>query len=95
MNFISVRDLRSNSAQIWKKLAREKEIVVTLNGKPVAVLSAVNEDGVEKSLALIRRARAMAAVQSMQYQSSQSGLDKISLEEINKEIASVRKARSR
>ena len=42
MRFVSVRDLRGNSAQVWRLLADEKEMVITSNGKPVAILSSVS-----------------------------------------------------
>ncbi|MCX7015923.1 MAG: hypothetical protein NTW86_25770 [Candidatus Sumerlaeota bacterium] len=29
MKFLTVRDLRGKSAQVWKDLARERELVVT------------------------------------------------------------------
>ena len=40
MKFIIVRDLRGRSGQVWTKLAREREVVLTSNGKPIAILSA-------------------------------------------------------
>ncbi len=95
MRFVSVRDLRSKSAQIWRQLADEKELVITSNGKPVAILSAVQEDRLEESLAAIRRARAMAAVDAMQQRAVEMGLTDMTLEEINAEIAAVRKSRHR
>jgi antitoxin (DNA-binding transcriptional repressor) of toxin-antitoxin stability system len=44
MKFLSVRDLRSKSADVWKGLAEERELVVTSNGRPIAILSVVTED---------------------------------------------------
>ena len=32
MKFISVRDLRGKSAEVWKDLPAEREVVVTSNG---------------------------------------------------------------
>ena len=95
MQFVSVRDLRGKIAWVWKRLGLEKELVVTSNGKPVAILSQVGEDSFEESLSLLRRARAIQAVEALQEQSAKAGLEKLSLEEINKEILSTRKSRSR
>ncbi len=95
MRTISVRELRAQSAKIWRALAQEKELVITSNGKPVGLLSAVSEDTLEASLAATRRARAMLGVLAMQLQSMKQGRDQISSKEINAEIASVRKNRSR
>lgn len=95
MRFISVRDLRGKSAQIWKRLAQLKEMVITSNGKPIAIISAASEETLEESLSAIRTARAVAAVESMQLKSIESGKDRISLEEINAEIKEERKSRSK
>ena len=93
MRFVSVRDLRAKSAQVWKQLARKKEMVVTSNGKPIAILSPTSDATLEESLAALRKARAMTAVESAQMRSVETGRDKISLEEIDAEIRVVRKAR--
>ena len=93
MRFISVRDLRSKSAQVWGQLAEEKELVVTSNGKPIAILSTVQEGRLEETLAAIRRARAIAAVDAMQQRALKMGLDTMTLEEINAIIEEVRRER--
>ncbi len=95
MKFVTVRDLRGRSGQVWKKLARERDLVLTSNGKPVAILSAVSEESLEESLAAMRRARAVAAVEKLQSHSVMAGIDKIATEEINAEIRAARKARRR
>ena len=91
MKFLSVRDLRGKSAQIWKELPDEREMIVTNNGRPVAILAAITEANLEESLSAFRRSRAVEAVVSLQRQSVEKGTDKISLAEINAEIKSVRK----
>ena len=95
MRFLSVRELRGNSAKVWKELPSEREMVVTNNGRPVAILSAVGESDVEESLSAIRRARAMSAVARIQGRSVERGLDKLSQAEIGAEISAVRRQRSR
>lgn len=95
MRFVSVRDLRGKSAQIWRRLAQLKEMVITSNGKPIAIISATSEDTLEESLSAIRAARAMAAVEAMQLKSVEMGKDRIGLEAINAEIQAERKARSK
>ena len=93
MRFITIRDLRSKSAKIQQELPKEKEMVLTSNGKPIAILIATSAERFEESLAMIRRLRAMEAVDLMQRRSVEAGTDRMSLEEINKEIAAVRKER--
>jgi prevent-host-death family protein len=95
MKFISVRDLRGKSAEVWKNLPTEREVVVTSNGRPIAVLSAVNESNLEESLSAIRQARAAEAVMSLQRRSVKQGTDGITMEEIDREIRMVRGKRKR
>ena len=95
MKFISVRDLRGKSAEVWKNLPGEREVVVTSNGRPIAILSAVNESNLEESLSAIRQARAAEAVMSLQRRSVERGTDGITMEEIDAEIKAVRGKRNR
>ena len=43
MKFTSIRDLRGKSAEVCKKLPGEGEMIVTNNGRPIAILAVVNE----------------------------------------------------
>lgn len=95
MKFLSVRDLKTKSSQVWKELEGQKEMIVTSNGRPIALLSSVNENNLEQVLTAFRRARATNAVASIQYESIQKGTDKISLDEINAEIGTVRSKRKK
>ena len=95
MKFISVRDLRGKSAEVWKDLPTEREVVVTSNGRPIAILSAVNESNLEESLSAIRQDRAAEAVMSLQRRSVERGADGITMEEIDAEIGAVRAKRPR
>ena len=95
MKTISVRDLRSKSAQIWREPSREKDMVITSKGRPIGVLSYASEANLEKTLMTLRRARAMLGVLSMQVKSVKTGLNHLPLEAINSEIDAVRGKRSR
>lgn len=95
MKFVSVRDLRGKSADIWRELPDEREMVITSNGRPVAILAAVNESNLEESLAAFRQNRAIDAVSSMQRRSVSRGVDALTSDDIAAEIAAVREARSR
>jgi antitoxin (DNA-binding transcriptional repressor) of toxin-antitoxin stability system len=95
MRFVSVRDLRGRSGEIWQALSEERQMVVTSNGKPIAILSAVTEETLEDALKATRRARAVAAVTSMQHRSVRSGTDRMTAREVDAEIRAVRKKRAR
>jgi hypothetical protein len=94
MKFLSVRDLRGKSAQIWRDLPGEREMIVTSNGRPIAILAAITDGNLEESLSAFRRARAVEAVASIQRRSVEKQTDSISLDEINAEIKAVRKKRA-
>lgn len=93
MKFVSVRDLRGRSAEVWRELPAEGEMVITSNGKPVAILATVSESNLEESLAAFRQARAIEAVSSIQRRAVATGADAITAADIEAEIAAVRAAR--
>ncbi len=95
MKFLSIRDLKTKSSQIWKELPNQKEMVLTSNGRPIAILSSINENNLEQVLSAFRRARATNAVSSIQYDSVRKGTDKITTNEIEDEIKAVRSKRQR
>ena len=95
MKFITVRDLRTTPAKIWKDLPSEQEIVITNNGHPIALLTPLSDDNLEESLKAVRQARAINAVNKLQSESIKSGIIKITETEINAEIAATRKNRVR
>ncbi len=94
MKFLSVRDLRGKSAQIWKDLPEEREMVITSNGRPIAILAAITESNLEESLTAFRQARAVEAVAALQRRSADRGTDRITMDEIDAEIKAVRKKRA-
>jgi antitoxin (DNA-binding transcriptional repressor) of toxin-antitoxin stability system len=93
MRFVSVRDLRGKSAEVWKTLPGEGEMVITSNGRPIAILAAINESNLEESLSAFRQARAIEAAASLQRRSVEQGTDDIAMDEIDAEIKAVRRKR--
>jgi len=95
MKFLSVRDLKSKSSSVWKDLSNQKDMVITSNGRPIAILSSITEDNLEQVLSSFRQARAMQAVNTIQYESARKGTDKISMDDIDDEIKAVRSRRKK
>ncbi len=95
MDFVSVRQLRNESAAVWKALAASRDLVVTSNGKPIAVLSATTATTLEASLAALRQARAQLAVTAMQRRAKETGADQFTLDDANAEIEAARRQRKR
>ena len=95
MDFVSVRQLRNESAAVWEALAASRDLVVTSNGKPIAVLSATTATTLEASLAALRQARAQLALTAMQRRAKETGADQFTLDDVNAEIEAARRQRKR
>jgi prevent-host-death family protein len=95
MRFVTVRDFRNSPAEIWKDLPREQEMVITVNGKPVALLTPVSDRNLETTLSQMRRVRASAAISALQEQAVAAGLNRLTPAEINREIDLARTARKK
>jgi prevent-host-death family protein len=95
MKFITVRDLRTTPAQVWKDLPAEQEIVITNNGKPIALLTPLSDTDMEDTVSAVRRARALAALKKMRSSAAKSGASEMTMEEINEEIRQYRKSTKR
>lgn len=91
MKFITVRDIRTSPAQIWKQLPEEQEMVITNNGKPIALLTPLSDVNLEETVKAVRKARAINAVRSIRETSRKNGNSDMSYEEIEKEIKESRK----
>ena len=95
MKFITVRDLRTSPAQIWKTLPEEKEMVITNNGRPIALLTPISGENLEETIRAMRRSRVANAIRNMQLHSVKNGKSRMTDEEIEDEIRQSRKDRSR
>lgn len=93
MDFVTVREFRTQPGKVWEKLEKEKELVITRNGKPFALLTFTESNRVEENLRAIRQARAEQALSKIWKRSEKLGKDKMTREEINAEIAATRKER--
>jgi prevent-host-death family protein len=93
MEFVTIRDLRLRPSEVWDKLRQQHEIVLTSNGRPVAVIADVREDNVEETISALRRARAQAAVSRLRQASAAAGLDGMSDADIEAEITQARHER--
>ncbi len=67
-------------------------MVITNNGKPIALLTPVSDTNLEETLSTIRRSRAINAVKSLQQISVKNKNYELSNEEIEAEIKAARKS---
>ena len=93
MKFVTVRDLRTKPASIWKDLKKESELVITNNGKPIALLTPLTDENLEETLRASRKARAGEALRSIRKQAASSGSSNLTMEEIVEEVRAHRKGK--
>ena len=88
MDFLSVREFRASSRNIWQKLSRDGKMVITNNGKPSALLIDISNEDLEETLLTLQQIRAMRLFNRMRAEAERRGF--LSEEEIEKEIKAVR-----
>ena len=93
MRFVTVRELRSKTASLRKDLDQDREIVLTANGRPFAVVSRIEPDSLEEELQAIRRARAKVAVERLRAQAQAKGLNRLTMDDIDAMVAETRRRR--
>lgn len=93
MDFVTTKELRAESGKVWAKLEAGEDIVITRNGKPFALMTPTQPNTMEQDLRSWHQARARSALEAMWKHAKEKGLDKMTLDEINAEIAAVRAER--
>lgn len=93
MKFATIRDLRTKTATLRKELKKEREIVLTANGRPFAIMLPTDQKRLDDDLLEIRRSRARRALKAIQDHAKQLGLDRMTMDEIDAIIAQVRRER--
>ena len=93
MKLIAIQDLKQ-PRQLKERLRAEKELLLTSDGRPVAVLVNVDaSEDPETVIQSIRDSRSRLALSRIREAASNNGAANMTLEEINREIAVVRKSR--
>ena len=92
MDFISIREFRTQPGKIWEKLASNQQLVVTRNGRPFAILTETSPTDLETDLQRLRRARFGRALSAIRSEAQEKGLDKFSSAQINDIIRDAREA---
>ena len=93
MRFMSAKDLGLSPENIWYSVIQKQDIIVTADGRPIAILTGVDENTFEQELYAIKRARALQALDMIHKESVQKGTYAINEKEIQAEIDSVRKGK--
>ncbi len=64
MSFMPVAELKK-TRELWRRLDEDKELVITRDGRPRAIMVSIQPDELETSLAEIRRALFSASVMNI------------------------------
>jgi hypothetical protein len=94
MKFMSTRDLR-NSPGMLRDLVKDDDLVLTANGKPLALIVGIAEGDLDRTVATLKRARAQLAVSTMRRAAGDVGSDSLTSAEIDSEISATRAVRRR
>ena len=93
MKLIAIQDLKQ-PRRLKERLLAEKELLLTSDGRPVAVLVNVDaSEDPETMIQSIRDSRSRLALSRVREAAVRSGAARLSLAEINREITATRKAR--
>jgi len=95
MRTVSIRDFRTRPRQVREDLAREREAVLTVNGRPVAVLIPTDASTIDETLDTVRRARGLEALRAIRREGQKPGAGRLSGQDIDAIIAKTRRARGR
>lgn len=90
---VSVGDVQLEPERVWAQLRESQNLIITSEGRPLALVINVEKDDPEEMLSSLRLLRAQKAVERMRAVAAQSGLMDMSLAEINQEIAFSRAER--
>lgn len=93
MKFMSVREFRMNTGTLRRDSASDGEVVLTANGRPFAIVSAVSPEAFDKELREIRRARARVALERVRESAARAGTAGTPMSTIDTIVRETRRAR--
>ena len=93
MKLIAIQDLKQ-PRQLKERLLAEKELLLTSDGRPVAVLVNVDaSEDPETMIQSIRDSRSRLALSRIRETARRTGTSRFTPEQIDREIVAARKAR--
>jgi len=93
MDFVTVRDFRTQPGAVWEKLTQQHELVVTRNGKPFALLTETSPTAVDRDLQARCGTQFGRALDAIRSRAREQHLDKMTPDELNAVIREVREER--
>ena len=95
MKFMTIKDLRTSTAAMRRNLEAEEEIVLTANGRPIALLTAVDPEHLEQELLASRKARARAALDRIRSRAQAAGTADLPMRAVTEVVGKARALRPR
>lgn len=92
---ITYRDLRNTPGQVFERLAAGEYLPVMSEGVAKGLLVPIEDGDVAAAIDAYRRGRALIALSRLQQASRARGTDKLTLADINGEVAATRRQRRR
>jgi hypothetical protein len=91
MEFLSVREFTAFPRKTKETLKRNGKIVLTNNGKPSMLVFDIAGQDFENLIDTLNRAEAMRLFEDIQMQAVRGGLNSMSMDEIDAEVAAQRR----
>ena len=93
MEFVPYRLMRNQPKELRKKLEKQGELVVTVDGEPLAIMLQVPKGSLEDLVMLVSQVKAQLSVARIRQNARQNGTDQMTYEEINAVVQESRAQR--
>lgn len=93
MEFVPYRLMRNQPKELRKKLEKQGELVVTVDGEPLAIMLQVPKGSIEDLVMLVSQVKAQLSVARIRQNARQNGTDQMTDEEINAVVQESRAQR--
>lgn len=93
MEFVPYRMLRNQPSELRKKLDEKGELIVTVDGEPLAVMLQIPKGSLEDLVLLLSQVRAQLAVAAVREGARKRGRSKMTVEQADALIGKTRQAR--
>lgn len=87
--------LRNTPGELWSALDEGEMVVLMADGKPRGIIVATSEEDFEETLEVLRRVRFQRALEGAWESARESGAEQISDDDLEREIAVLRRKRAR
>ena len=93
MEFVPYRLLRNQPGELRKKLEEKGELIVTVDGEPMALMLQVPKGSLEDLVLLVSQVRAQLAVATIRQQARQRGQEIMTTADADKLVQRTRRER--